>query len=665
VLGAEYQTGEVVGRRILVEIPSGVSVSRQPPADPFALPSEPITRLIAYRPGGMPVHRVRTTGVVTGAFFPDRLFLSDGEKGLVCQTAEPLDARVGEAVDVVGFLPADGNQRRLADVLVRRRGTGVPVTALPVHAEDLRGGEYAAMLVRVNAALRRRYRELGREHLFMEDGRQVFEAVLELPRPEASIDSLREGSLLGLTGVCSVYGDAGAGPAQHQPCRLMLRSPADLELLRPASWWTRDHALGLLGLVSAFAAFVVAWVFTLERRVSRQTAVIRRQVLEEAELQDRLRQAEKMESIGRLAGGVAHDFNNLLTGILGYCDILLRSAGLPDRAQRRLGEIKKAAERAADLTRQLLAFSRKQVLEPRVLDLNHVVTDLAPFLRRMVGENVDIQTVLSTDAGHVEADPGQIQQVLLNLASNARDAMPDGGRLLIETGNVDLDGSQARQPTEAQPGPYVLLSVADTGLGMSPEVRARVFEPFFTTKTQGRGTGLGLATVEGIVRQSRGYVGVDSELGHGSTFRVYLPRVDAPESPREAAVSAAGRSAGELILLVEDEDIVAQVASAALSETGYRVLSARSGEDAIRVAATCTEAIRLLLTDVVLTGPVNGRQLADRLTRSRPGLRTVFMSGYTENVVVQQGVLEPGVEFLSKPFTTDALCRKVREVLDR
>ncbi len=666
VLAAEYQTGEVVGRRILIELPRGVEVVRPPPADPFALHSEPIPRLIAYRPEGTPVHRVRTTGVVTGIFFPNRLFLSDGEKGLACQVAGPHDAKVGEAVDVVGFLPADGAQRRLADALVRRRGPGSSVSPLSINAEELRGGEFAAMLVRVTAALRRRHHELGREHLFMEDGREVFEAILELPRPDRTVDAAREGAILRLTGVCDAAGETSPAAPAAQPCRLLLRSPADLEILRPASWWTRERSLGVLGLMTAFAATVVAWVVTLGRRVARQTATIRRQIEEEADLRDRLRQAEKMESIGRLAGGVAHDFNNLLTGILGFCDLLLWRAGMSDSAQRWLGEIKKAAERAADLTRQLLAFSRKQVLEPRVLDLTHVVTDLAPFFRRLVGESVEIQTVLAPDTGRVEADPGQIQQVLLNLVSNARDAMPDGGLLLIETGNIDLDDSYARQRTEVQAGPYVFLSVTDNGVGISPEVKARIFEPFFTTKTRGRGTGLGLATVEGIVKQSRGHIGVYSEPGHGSTFRVYLPRVDAPESPREAAVAPAiSRSAAEVILLVEDEEIVTQVAAAALGEAGYRVLSARNADDAMRLAAARTDTIHLLLTDVILAGPTNGRQLADTLARARPGLRTLFMSGYTDNVIVRQGVLEEGVEFLPKPFTPEALCRKVRVVLDR
>ncbi|MFI5326812.1 MAG: response regulator, partial [Candidatus Rokuibacteriota bacterium] len=391
---------------------------------------------------------------------------------------------------------------------------------------------------------------------------------------------------------------------------------------------------------------------------------VARDISERRSLEDQLRQAQKMEGIGRLAAGVAHDFNNLLTAIGGRCYLVLGSLSAEDPLRREIEIIQGAAERAAKLTHQLLAFSRKQILEPRVLDLNATVTGIEPLLRRMIREDIEIAARLDPEAGRIKADAGQLEQVLLNLAVNASDAMPGGGSLTLGTRNVILDEDYVRTHAGVEPGPYVLLSVSDTGHGMTAEVQARIFEPFFTTKEVGKGTGLGLATVYGIVKQSGGHIAVYSEVGHGTVFKVYLPRVQdavAPLEPMEPASS--GRRGGtETVLLVEDDEALRSLAREVLSVQGYRVLEASSPADALRLANGHEGEIHVLLTDVVMP-KMNGRQLADLVIAARPGLKVLYMSGYADAAIVQHGVLEPGTQFLQKPFTPDGLSRKLREVL--
>jgi PAS domain S-box-containing protein len=387
-------------------------------------------------------------------------------------------------------------------------------------------------------------------------------------------------------------------------------------------------------------------------------------ITERKQLEEQFHQAQKMEAIGRLAGGVAHDFNNLLTAILGSADLLLESlaAGMPERDE--VEEIRKAGVRAADLTRQLLAFSRQQVIAPTVLNANDVVANMDKLLRRLIGEDVELRAVLAPDLAAVKADSTQLEQIVLNLAVNARDAMPNGGQLTIETQNVELDETYVRDHLSTKEGRYVMLAVSDTGIGMDAATRARVFEPFFTTKEQGKGTGLGLATVYGIVKQSGGWIWVYSEPGRGTTFKVYLPIV-AGVAPPAARSPVPPRSVGgsETILLVEDEEIVRNLVQKVLKANGYTVLVAASGRDAERVARETAGPIHLLMTDVVLPG-INGRQVAQLLTGVRPGIRVLYLSGYTDDVIVHHGVLDPGVAFLQKPFTPAVLGRRVREVLD-
>jgi two-component system, cell cycle sensor histidine kinase and response regulator CckA len=393
---------------------------------------------------------------------------------------------------------------------------------------------------------------------------------------------------------------------------------------------------------------------------------------ERTRLETQLQQAQKMESIGRLAGGVSHDFNNLLTIINGYCEMLLAEPGLAESARESLEEIKTAGTRASSLTQQLLAFSRKQIAEPREINLNGVVHESERMLRRLIGENVEIVTRLAPDLGAVMADRGQMHQVLMNLVVNARDAMPDGGRVSIETSSAELDAGAAASHPEAMPGSFATLSVTDTGIGMSAETLRQVFEPFFTTKSRTAGTGLGLSTVYGIVKHSGGWIEVSSQTGRGSTFRLYLPRTSAPvEKPPPGAPGGPAHRApsgkpfgpsAETVMVVEDQSEVRRMVLAILRQNGYRLLEAADGTEALSLCQRFDEPIQLLITDVVMPG-MNGRELADRMLRLRPALKVLYISGYSADVLAPQGVLAPGVAYMAKPFSPAELSRKIREVL--
>ena len=386
-------------------------------------------------------------------------------------------------------------------------------------------------------------------------------------------------------------------------------------------------------------------------------------ITERKQLEGQLRQAQKMEAVGRLAGGIAHDFNNLLNVITGYGEMLGDHFATNDPMHARVEQIKKAAQRAAALTRQLLAFSRKQVIEPRVLDLNTLLADTDRMLRRVIGEDVELTTVEGKDLGRIKADPGQIEQIVMNLIINARDALPQGGRIRIETANAELDAAYAGQHPGARAGLYVMLAVSDDGVGMDAEIQSHVFEPFFTTKETGKGTGLGLATVYGIVKQNNGYISLSSEPGKGASFQIFLPRVyEIPEAAqaREPAFPPRG---SETVLVVEDEDAVRHVVREALRQFGYTVLESGDAEEGLRMAQTHQGPIHLLVTDMVMP-KLSGRMLAQQVQAHRSDIRVLYMSGYTDSSIVQQGVLERGLAFLQKPFTLKALAAKVRQTLD-
>jgi two-component system cell cycle sensor histidine kinase/response regulator CckA len=389
-----------------------------------------------------------------------------------------------------------------------------------------------------------------------------------------------------------------------------------------------------------------------------------RRAAEKLQREAQARQVQKMEAVGRLSGGIAHDFNNLLGVIIGYVEMMEPHVSPSDRLHKGVAEIKKASERAASLTRQLLAFSRQQVLEPKILDLNAVVADIENLLRRAIGEDVELTTVFAPNLGRVVADKGQIEQVIMNLAINARDAMPNGGKLTIETLNTELDAAFVRDTPYVKLGAYVQLIVTDTGTGMDAETQSHIFEPFFTTKGRGKGTGLGLATSYGVVKQSGGYIWVYSDEGKGTAFRICLPRVEAalraepPETPQLPS-----QRAGQTILLVEDEGPLRVVTRDLLSQSGFEVLEADGGEEGLETARRYHGPIHLLVTDVVMPG-MNGPTLAEKLAPSHPEMKVLYVSGYTDYAVGSDGILEPGTHLLAKPYTRDTLLRKVYAALD-
>ena len=421
--------------------------------------------------------------------------------------------------------------------------------------------------------------------------------------------------------------------------------------------WALCNAYPVLDPAGELSQIVVTFIDVSDQRRAEE---------EKAKLEVQLRQSQRMEAVGKLAGGVAHDFNNLITTMIGYCDLLLDDLVGEDKRRNLVAQVRKSADRAASLTRQLLAFSRKQVLEPRLIDLNRVVRDMDRLLRRLIGEDVLLVTLPAPDMRLTYADQGQIEQVVMNLAVNARDAMPEGGTLTIETAVAELDEDYTRERPEVEVGPHVVLSMSDTGYGMDAQTRTRIFEPFYTTKELGKGTGLGLSTVYGIVKQSGGHIWVYSEPGKGATFKIYLPVVEAEgeerPSPPEGTPILGGH--GETILVVEDDEDVRFLTTRVLRKQGYDVYEAESADDAIRELKRIDGELHLLLTDVVMPG-ASGPQLARQLSVLRPTVKILYMSGYTDNAIVHHGVLNEGTDFLPKPFTARSLSKKVREVLNR
>ena len=388
-------------------------------------------------------------------------------------------------------------------------------------------------------------------------------------------------------------------------------------------------------------------------------------ITERKSLEEQLRQSQKMEAVGRLAGGIAHDFNNLLTIIMGYSEILLASSKIDADQRSKIQELKNAGERAARLTRQLLAFSRKQVMAPRVLDLNAVIENLRKMIERLIGEDIEFVTIPFGPLGKVKADPGQVEQIIMNLVVNARDAMPDGGRLTVETANVEFDEEYARSHLPSLPGQYVMIAVSDTGTGMDPEIQRHIFEPFYTTKEMGKGTGLGLATVYGIVKQSGGFIWVYSEQDVGSAFKVYFPRI-----PEQNVLPLAERreperlEGTETVLVAEDEAALRTLIHETLGRHGYTVLEAGDGEEALDLSGRYPNPIHLLIADVVMP-QVSGRELAQRVTAARPETKVLYISGYTDDAIIHHGVIDPNAAFLQKPFSPAALARKVRVILSQ
>ena len=440
----------------------------------------------------------------------------------------------------------------------------------------------------------------------------------------------------------------------------------DLEGLKSGEKRPRTFTVTCKGGTEKIINFIPVQLETGENLIACEDITeLKRAEEEKAVLQEQLRQSQKVEAVGCLAGGIAHDFNNLLTVIKGYSQLSSIELKEGDPLRGNIDEIQNATDRAASLTRQLLAFSRRQVMEMKVLDLNTLLRDLEKMLRRVIGEDIEMVIQLAEDLGRVRADVGQIEQVIMNLAVNGRDAMPNGGKLTIETANVELDEFYARSHVDVKPGHYVMFSVSDTGVGMTPEVRERIFEPFFTTKEKGKGTGLGLSTSYGIVKQSEGDIWVYSVQGKGTTFKIYLPRVNEPlEEIRKEVLKKELPRGNEMILIVEDEEKVRKLAGKILERQGYRILEASQGDDALRISERHGGPIDLILVDVIMPG-MSCSELAKHLKSPHPKMKVLYMSGYTDNAIVRHEVLEKGVNYIQKPFTMEGLARKVREVLDK
>jgi signal transduction histidine kinase/ActR/RegA family two-component response regulator len=663
VLGALFdQNRQLQGFHLIAPSEKFVKVTLPPPAEPFARTASPLGSLFQMRLEDASRHRVKVAGTVSAARLGGSVYIAAGDASLRLRARGASTARAGDRVEAVGFLPLGVKLPVLEEAEVRVLGKGSAEPLAETSAEDLMTGAMDTRLVRLEAHLVGQRESYGDEVLTLQAGKTVFTAVLEQPQPFPELEALRPGSMLRLTGVCDVTWDVTRTPPEPVSFRLLLRSPSDIAVVQMASWWTARNTLGVLASMCALVIIVLAWVFVLQRRVNKQTAMLAAKLEYEKQLQEQLSQAQRLESVGRLAGGVAHDFNNLLTVINGYSELALARLNAADPLRTSLEQIRRAGERAAVLTQQLLGFSRKQIIQPKPVNLNAVVTDARGMLQPLLGELIQVHTTLEPELGQVVADTGQIDQILMNLAANARDAMPRGGTLTIETCNIDVGTRRGDAPAQIPPGAYVMLTVTDTGSGMSEAIRKQVFEPFFTTKAVGSGTGLGLATVYGIVKQNRGWIDVQSEIGTGTTFHIWLPRLSGDAVTKSAVVPQAATRDSERLLVVDDQEDVRKFAVEVLESHGYSVLSAADAESALALMERHPDSIHLLVTDVVLPG-INGRDLAQRLRASRPAMQVLFTSGYSQDVIAASGVLDPGVSYIAKPYTPGELATKVKEML--
>jgi signal transduction histidine kinase/CheY-like chemotaxis protein len=647
-----------IGFEIQLASPGQLTVVRPAPQDPFSAMLAPIRDLLTFTPQGRFVHRMRVRGWVTLQRSSGSVYMTDGTGAVFLQRPMTPDLDPGDEIEAVGFPDYFDNNVILRDAVVRTTGgRQVPQPRVLAPTDEI-DDRYNNEFVRLEGQVVSQRNN----NLVLQIGKATFDAELDvrdrsahLPRFEAN------------TGV-QVQGIFWSRPSESGRIvsyRLFLRSAQDVKVVHTPSWWTAQRIVWLLGLVSMMGLLGFFWVWMLRRQVRSQTSLMNQQHAQELQLKEQLRQAQKLEAVGRLAGGIAHDFNNVLTVIRGYSEILASDlpSSHPDREP--LEEIRKAADRASALTAQLLAFSRQQVLAPRILDLNAILDNLEKMLRRLLSAEVGMQLRREPELWPVQADPTQMEQVLMNLVVNANDAMPQGGTLTIETRNVVLDDLFAKEHLGANAGRYARISVSDSGVGMSPELTARIFEPFFTTKEHGRGTGLGLATTYGIVKQSGGHIEVLSRPGLGTTFHVYLPATESvAEVPRPEEPADAGAHRGqETILLIEDEEGLRTLIRRLLSAQGYTVLDAPDPGTAMELSRRHKGPIHLLLTDVVLKEG-NGQTVALEITRARRETRVIFMSGYSPDAVLRHGQLQPGTTFLPKPFTSAALAAKVREALD-
>ena len=548
-----------------------------------------------------------------------------------------------------GFLSPDSGTPQLEQVRWTGATKGAPVTPVRALAESLLSGDLEGRLVEVEGFLLNRRTSVGSLELDLQTGGSRFTASLEAPGSETGFPALRPGALVRLSGVCAT-GSVGYR-AGSRLARLLLRSPSDIMVVRSAPWWDQKRALYAALAASLLMIFALAWVVRLRHNLVVQMAL-------RSKLEEQLLHSHKLESLGRLAGGVAHDFNNYLTVILGYSSMLLGIASLDQAARRQLRAIHDVGEKAASMTRQLLAFSRKQVLQLVPCNLNDIIAEARTTLLPLIGEHIQI-LICPGKTELVSIDPAQFMRVLVNLAANARDAMPNGGTLVFETGHQEV---RDQSHGDLRPGQYVVVSVTDTGVGMDAATCQRIFDPFFTTKERGHGTGLGLAAVFGIVKQSNGHIEVQSRVGHGTCFRIYLP-VALQTAPRaETPAREAPATGSETILVVEDQEAVRTLVREELEQRGYTVLEASGPREALKLLDDRAEQIDLLLTDVVMP-EMSGPRLASQVQTRRPLIRVLYMSGYLEPDTADQIAAADRGAYLEKPFTPSEVAAAVRRAL--
>jgi len=631
--------------------------------DTFSSRVRPIHSLLEYSPQGVPQHRVKVAGRITHADSNGTIYLADASGGIRVDCVGEPRLHVGDGVEVLGFLDWSRAKVALTSAVFQEVQGQPEIPVLSVAADSAMSGVNDGRLVQVEGFLREQATSFGDRILSLESGRTTFTAVMEHPQAFPGQERLRSGALVRLTGICDVAWNEDLTPPAPAELHLRLRSPQDIVVLKSGPFWTLKRVMFLMAILLIVLAATTVVLILLQKRIKARTEQLKHQMAEREALEDQLRQAQKLEGVGRLAGGVAHDFNNLLTVINGYCEMLVGELQQED-LKICAREIHKAGERAASLTKQLLAFSRKQILQPVVVDLNRLVLEMEKMLGRLITEDIELVTRLSPEPCLIKADPGQIGQVLMNLVVNARDAMPDGGQLIIETDPVVLDKDIVRTRPFVQAGPHIRLTVTDTGHGMDAATLEKIFEPFFTTKEQGKGTGLGLSTVFGIIKQSGGHIWVYSELGQGTSFKLFLPQVEGERISEAESPEEKTHGGGEVVLVVEDQEEVRKLVCRALEGQGYHILHASDGPEALEVARRHPGTIHLLVTDVVMPG-MNGRDLARRLTEVRQGLKVLFMSGYTEDAVVHRGVLDKGIDFIQKPFSPRELAAIVAEILHR
>ncbi len=662
--------------------PSNLDYDREPEAPPRM-----IDHLLRFSPAPHPgSRRVKIAGVVTASPFPGMVIIQDNTAGATVWTTPPrTDIPIGARIEAYGLLRVTGRQIALTQAKVTLHGISPLPPPMTINAGELASGVENSLFVRLEGRLEAIQTSPGWTTLLLGDGVNRFEAYLPGSPEQNNLSRLEPGSRLAVSGVAfeaSPDGKAGAGPNLYLPnpesLTLLELPPQPVPLTEP-SWWTATRVSYLCVGFLVVTLCGSSWLMLLRYRVRQAAAEVKRQYEETTKLERQLRRAAKLEAVGRLAGGIAHDFNNLLTVINGCAELLVDDAGAGGASVFQLAEdIRRAGERAAGLTGQLLTFSRKREIQVSAVNINEVVADTVRLLKRVIGENIHIETNLSAGLSPISGEPGLLHQVVMNLAVNAKDAMPDGGTLTLTT-------TPLREPIVAPTvhrvdattafRHYVRLTVTDTGMGMTDEVKARIFEPFFTTKEVGKGTGLGLATVYGIIKTIRGKIRVDSELGRGTTFHIDLRVHGEPASDSELPIPGnslgpvrhtlgAAKLKGTTVLVVEDNAMVRDLLVMGLSAEGATVLAAENAHQALRLLAEYPNRVDIMVTDVVMPG-MSGRMLADRVRLERPTVKVIFMSGYTGDEVLREGVLADQVEFLQKPFTPDHLTNRLLAVLER